>query len=169
LTELRAWLYVQLRSKKVVVALELPQRLGAVVLRQVHSDQSGTRALSQTIHPHRGERGLSGIAIPAGGGEQSSKRLQGVQAKLPPVLGLEEDPVLIPVRQQFLREDSDRRSTEIRGTEGLIRSLQEAVGSSCASRRSTRTLLERRRSLGFTSTASRTVPSSRERAERRLA
>jgi hypothetical protein len=111
-----------------VVALELPQRLGAVVLRQVHFDQSGTRALTQRIHPHRGEGGLSGIAIPAGDCEQSSKRLQSVQAKLPPVLGLEEDPVLIPVGQQLLREGSDCRSTEIRGVEGLIGSLQEAVG-----------------------------------------
>ena len=69
---------------------------------------------------HRREGGLSGIAIPAGGGEQSSKCLQGVQAKLSPVLCLEEDPVLIPVGQQLRREGSDCRSTEIRGVEGSI-------------------------------------------------
>src|SRR6266566_3653764 len=86
------------------------------------------RALAQGIHPRRSEGGLSGVAIPAGGGEQSSKRLQGVQAKLPPVLSLEEDPIVRPVGQQFLRESSDCRSTEIRRVEGSICSLQEAVG-----------------------------------------
>src|SRR5436853_7888212 len=79
-TQLRAWPYVQLRSQQVVVALELPQRLGAVVLRQVHLDQSGMRALTQRIHPGRSKGGLSGVAIPAGGGEQFSKCLQGMQA-----------------------------------------------------------------------------------------
>jgi hypothetical protein len=126
------------------------------------------RALTQGIHPRRSEGGLSGIAIPAGGGEQSSKRLQGMQAKLPPVLSLEEDPVVIPVGQQFLREGSDCRSTEICGVEGLIRSLQEAVGEQLC-------LAEvdldaaREPEVAWIYLDSRTVPWSRERAERRLA
>src|SRR4030081_3957983 len=51
LTQLRAWPYVQLRSQQVVVAFELPQRLGAVLLRKVHFDQSSMRGLTQGIHP----------------------------------------------------------------------------------------------------------------------
>ena len=120
MTQLRAWPYVQLRPQQVVVALELPQRLGAVLLRQVHFDQSGMRALTQGIHPRRSEGGLSGIAIPAGGGEQSSKRLQGVQAKLPPVLSLEEDPVVIPVGQQLPGEGGYCPSAEVGRVERLV-------------------------------------------------
>jgi hypothetical protein len=58
-------------------------------------------ALAEGLGPDRREGGRSSIAIPPGGGQQSCEHLEGVQPELPPVLSLEENPVVIPIGQQL--------------------------------------------------------------------
>ena len=50
-----------------------------------------------------------------------------MQPELPPVLGLEERPILVPVRQQLPGEGGNRPSTEIRRLDRAVDGVQKAV------------------------------------------
>jgi len=94
----------------------------------MHPDQRVVSAFAEGISPYRLKCGGGGVTVPAGGSQQSSEHLQRVQSKLPPVFRLQENPILVPVRQQLAGERSYCCSTKVRRLERLIDGVQKAVG-----------------------------------------
>ena len=117
-------------------------------------------ALAQRLAREREQPGLERLVEAARGREPRAPALERAQAQLPEALTLEEDPVLVPVRQQVqgerLLRDSGRAARQLE------------CASVSASRRSTRTPGASRSMCGSAATSSGACRWMRQRAERRL-
>ncbi len=89
-------------------ALELAQGLALVALGEMEPDEAGSGTLPQGIDTDRRTGGERSFTETARGGEAVGKGLQGVEAELAPVLGLEKDPVLVPAGEKITGEGPDR-------------------------------------------------------------
>jgi hypothetical protein len=99
--------------KEVAEAVECAKGLGLVSLGEVDADEGGLGALAQRISSDGCTGGGRGVDETPHRGEAADECLQRVETELAPVLGLAEDPVVIPEGQEIKGEASDRRRTEV--------------------------------------------------------
>ena len=83
------------------------QRLGLVLLGEVHADESA--------------------CIPSGSRQVPGERIEGVQPELSPLLKFNDRPVFVPIRQAVSREYLDRLRAQV-GHRGLRDWVQKVVG-----------------------------------------
>ena len=80
----------------------------------MHTDQCPVRAFAQGVGAHRGLSSADRLPEAPCARKHAGGRLQRVQAQLAPLLRLQQNPLLIPARQQLCRQRRDR-------SRGLIR------------------------------------------------
>ena len=107
-TEPFGWLDAELPIQELSVRRVLAERLGGVAFGDMDPDERGMWTLPERFRAHRRQSSSSGIAVLLAIDEHPRERLEGMEAELPPVLGLDEHPIVVPVRQELLREDGDR-------------------------------------------------------------
>lgn len=107
-TEPFGGLDAELPTQELSVRRVLAKRLGGVAFGDMDPDERGMWALPERFSPHRRQSSRRRIAVLPAIDERPREGLQGMEAKLPPVLGLDEHPIVVPVRQELLRKDRDR-------------------------------------------------------------
>jgi len=98
----------ELAIQELSVRRVLAKRLGGVSFSDMDPDEGGMRTLPERFGPHGRQSSSRRIAVLPAIEERPRECLQCMEAKLPPVLGLDEHPIVVPVRQKLLREDGDR-------------------------------------------------------------
>jgi len=98
----------ELAIQELSVRRVLAKRLGGVSFSDMDPDEGGMRTLPERFGPHGRQSSSRRIAVLPAIEERPREGLQSMEAKLPPVLGLDEHPIVVPVRQELLREDRDR-------------------------------------------------------------
>jgi len=97
----------ELATQKLSVRRVLAKCLGGVPFGDMDPDECGMWTLPERFRAHRRQSSRRGIAVLLAIDERPSERLEGMEAELPPVLGLDEHPIVVPVRQEFLRKSRD--------------------------------------------------------------
>jgi hypothetical protein len=126
LAQPRCWLKPEFGPKERPVAGELTHRLGLVALGQVDLDEGGTCSLPQRLGPHSGARRHGRLRQAASGDKAHGEGVQGMQAKLPPVFGLDQHPIVVPVGQQIGRKSGDGSGAQV-GIPQCGRSIEQPV------------------------------------------
>jgi hypothetical protein len=67
----------------------------------VDSDERAVPTLAPRLAGDRGERGFGRLAVKLALQQQPRERLKAVQPQLPEALVLEDEPVVVPIREQF--------------------------------------------------------------------
>src|SRR5918999_1603007 len=119
LVELRGGLDAEPVAQQAATELVLPHGLAAVAFGEVDADQRAMSALAQRFAAYCRERGLQRPAQAAVGGELLRERLERVQAELAEALALEQQPVVVPVRQE-LAEERELAPVEILAARGKV-------------------------------------------------
>src|SRR6266852_4374444 len=94
-------LQAQLLVEDGAVAAILPDRLAGVAFGQVRTDQRSVGALSKRLAGHCRQAGHDRLLVTPGPGPPLAKALQKVKADLALSLPLENDPVVIPAREEL--------------------------------------------------------------------
>ncbi len=100
-SEPRCGLDPQLDAQQLAEGPELPRRRAHVALGQVGRDQNPLGAVSQRVQLDRIEGHPGCGAVPAGGGEAAGGGLECVQPELAEPFTFDDDPVVVPVREQL--------------------------------------------------------------------
>jgi hypothetical protein len=116
-TQPEGGLKAKVDTNKRLVAGELADRLRLVALGQMHLNEAGSGAFPEWVWPPGRAGSAGGFTAAASGCQAAGQRFQGMQAQLPPVLSLKQYPVVIPIGQQFGRQDPDGGRAEF----GLLR------------------------------------------------
>ena len=93
--------------KERLVARELAYRVRLIALGQVHLDEAGSGAFPEWVCPYRCTGSANGFTPTTSRRQAAGQPFQGMQSQLAPVLGLEQHPIVVPVRQQLSRQDPD--------------------------------------------------------------
>lgn len=96
--------------EQLLEAAVLGQRLVRVALGEVRPDERSMGALPQRLALHRGEARLDRLAEAICLHEPVAESLERVDPELPEPLALDRDPVVVPVREQVLREEEAVRA-----------------------------------------------------------
>ena len=107
-TEPFGGLDAELPIQELSVRRVLAERLGGVAFGDMDPDERCMWTLPERLSPHRRQSSSRRVGVLPAIEERPRECLQCMEAKLPPVLGLDEHPIVVPVRQKLLREDGDR-------------------------------------------------------------
>ena len=107
-TEPFGGLDTELAIQELPIRRVLAKRLGAVPFGDMDPDERRMWTLPERFSAYRRQSSSRRIAVLPAIDEHPRERLEGMEAELPPVLGLDEHPIVVPVRQELLRKDGDR-------------------------------------------------------------
>lgn len=102
--EFRRRVYAEL-AKRVAASLEIADRLGAISLGQMYTDEIPMGTLAKLITAESREDRLDGVPVPSVLTQLQRNLLQGMETKLAQSLALKHHPVVIPVGKQFTLEN----------------------------------------------------------------